>query len=80
MSKFYFHVDCDGARVEADEAFELPDIEAACQMAIHSAAEIAAEDLKMGRHNLHQVVVVADGSQALLSVEVDAALQVKRHC
>jgi hypothetical protein len=79
MPQFYFHVDCDGERVEADEAFELPDIEAACHLAVQSAADIAAEDLKTGRHKVHQVVVVADEQHEVLSVKVEAALEVKRH-
>ena len=79
MATFFFHVDCDGKRAEAEEAIELSDIEAACQMAVKAAAEIAADDLKSGRHRVHQVVVVADERQELLSVKVEAALEVERH-
>jgi hypothetical protein len=80
MATFYFHVDCDGKRIEADECRELPDLEAACNEAVMAAAEIAADDLKAGRHNIHQVVVVvADEQQELLSVKVEAVLEVKRH-
>jgi hypothetical protein len=79
MPQYFFHVDCDGERVEADEAHELPDIEAACHLAVQAAADIAAEDLKTGRQNVHQVVVVADERDELLSVKVEAALEVKRH-
>jgi hypothetical protein len=79
MAMFFFHVDCDGERIEAEECFEFPDIEAACHEAVRAAAEIAADDLKSGRHKVHQVVVVADENGELLSVKVEAALEVKRH-
>lgn len=79
MTTFYFHVDCDGQRTEAEEAVELLDIGAACNVAVTAAADIAADDLKAGRHKVHQVVVVADDSGELLSVKVEAGLEVKRH-
>ncbi len=79
MAMFLFHIDCDGERVEAEEAIELPDVDAACDLAVKSAAEIAADDLKSGRYRVHQVVVVADENQELLSVKVEAALDVARH-
>ena len=79
MGHFFFHIDCDGKRVAADEAIELPDVEAACELAVRSAAEIAADDLKSGRHRIHQVVVVADENHELLSVKVEAALEVAHH-
>jgi hypothetical protein len=79
MPNFFFHIDCDGERLEADEAIELSDVEAACELAVRSAADIAAYDLKQGRHNVHQVVVVADECHELLSVKVEAELQVERH-
>ena len=79
MVQFFFHVDCDGKRAEAEEAIELPDVEAACDLAVRSAAEIAADDLKSGRRKVHQVVVVADQERELLSVKVEAAVEVQRH-
>jgi hypothetical protein len=79
MAMYFFHVDCDGHRTEAEECIELTDIEAACHEAVTAAAEIAADDLKSGRHKVHQVVVVADEAGELLSVKVEAALEVTRH-
>jgi hypothetical protein len=79
MALFFFHVDCDGKRVEAEEAIELPDIEAAFDLAMKSATEIAADDLTKGRRRVHQVVVVADHKRELLSVKVEAAVEVQRH-
>ena len=79
MAMFYFHVDCDGQRTEAEESVELSDVEVACNVAVTAAAEIAADDLKAGRHKVHQVVVVADDSGELLSVKVETGLVVKRH-
>jgi predicted regulator of Ras-like GTPase activity (Roadblock/LC7/MglB family) len=79
MAKFFFHVDCDGTRTEAEESVELPDIEAACHAAVTAAAEIAADDLRAGRHHVHQVVVVADENRDLVSVKVEAVLEVVRH-
>lgn len=79
MAMFYFHVDCDGQRTEAEESVDLLDIEVACNVAVTAAAEIAADDLKAGHHKVHQVVVVADDSRKLLSVKVEAGLEVNRH-
>jgi hypothetical protein len=79
MAMYFFHVDCDGKRTEAEECIELPDVESACRLAIDAAADIAADDLKTGRYKVHQVVVVADDAGELLSVKVEAALEVERH-
>ena len=40
---FFFHVDCDGTRSEAEESVDLSDIAAACDEAVRAAAEIAAD-------------------------------------
>jgi hypothetical protein len=78
MTLFLFHVDAGGKRAEAEEAIELPDLEAARDLAMKAAVELAADDLKSGQHKVHQVVVIADEERDLLSVRVEAALIVER--
>jgi len=59
MPRYYFHLR-DGEHTEDEEGLDLPDIEAARNVALEAARDIVCADIKHGWLNLDYRIVVAD--------------------
>jgi hypothetical protein len=79
MPRFYFHVERDGERIVDDEGSELSDLQNVQEAAVRAAADLAADDLKLGAQSVEQFIIVENGSgQDVVRVRVFALLYVQR--
>jgi hypothetical protein len=73
VARFYFHLIGDGERIADDEGAEAANLDQAHKTALKAAADMTAEELKMGARQVSQRVIVADEhGEELLSVAVEA--------
>ena len=61
MPRFFFHIYNDEITHD-EEGRELPDLEAARELALESARELVCESVHQGHLNLDHRIEVADGS------------------
>jgi hypothetical protein len=75
---YFFHVERDGQRIVDQEGSAHDDLHAAEVIAVKTAAEMAAEDLKRGAKRLEQFIVVENEfGQEVVRVRVSAVLEVQ---
>jgi hypothetical protein len=79
MPLYYFHV-CNGnGFTEDDEGQELPDLEAARAVAIRSARDIMASDIRDGTLDLSSFIEIEDkDSQLVRTIAFDEAVDVSK--
>ena len=59
MPRYYFHLACDGGRLQDEEGLALPDAEAAWYQAVRSARELIRADVALGtRWDGHAIEIV----------------------
>ena len=59
---YYFHLECAGERIVDEEGSDLSDLRSVQAIAVRSAADLAAEDLKRGVDVVEQFIVRAGRS------------------
>ena len=77
MPHYYFHVERAGERIVDEEGSDLSDLQSVQALAVRSAADLAAEDLKSGIDAVEQFIVVQNKSgQDVVRVRVFALVEV----
>jgi hypothetical protein len=77
MPLYYLCYGSGAERLENDESLELPDLDAAVRLAIRGARDIMAEDMRSGRLDLDQHIVIRDGAaRCLARVDFVHALEI----
>ena len=78
MPHFYFHVERAGERIVDEEGSDLSDLQSVQALAVRSAADLAAEDLKNGIDAVEQFIVVQnEAGQDVVRVRVFALIEVQ---
>ena len=78
MPHYYFHVERAGERIVDEEGSDLSDLQSVQALAVRSAADLAAEDLKSGIDAVEQFIVVQNGAgQDVVRVRVFALVEVQ---
>jgi hypothetical protein len=75
---YYFHVERAGERIVDEEGSDLSDLQSVQALAVRSAADLAAEDLKNGIDAVEQFIVVQnEAGQDVVRVRVFALIEVQ---
>ena len=78
MPHYYFHVERAGERIVDEEGSDLSDLQSVQAIAVRSAADLAAEDLKNGIGAVEQFIVVQnEAGQDVVRVRVFALVEVQ---
>lgn len=78
MPHYYFHVERAGERIVDEEGSDLSDLQSVQALAVRSAADLAAEDLKSGIDAVEQFIVVQnEAGQDVVRVRVFALVEVQ---
>ena len=78
MPHYYFHVERAGERIVDEEGSDLSDLQSVQAIAVRSAADLAAEDLKNGIDAVEQFVVVQnEAGQDVVRVRVFALVEIQ---
>lgn len=67
MPLYFFNLRDRGELIEDEEGSELPDVTAAEQVAIHSARDLMAADIRRGRLFLDNAIVITDEAGGIVS-------------